>query len=175
MKYFYFLLIPLLFINASCSRVSVDTVYDPSVSFKGLKTYSWEHLDAPDDRLESYPEIKKMVHEAVDMVLRLKGFELRESGPTDFKVATYAGVKQAMRLTRSGRVHDNTWLGPAGRYDYSKAGKVTLFIDIFDGKTGELIWRGIGVGFMHNYSIGDKMRKGVNESVAYILRSFPPS
>ncbi len=167
--------IALSLLLSACSPISVDTAYDPSADFRDLKTYSWASIDSPDDRLESYPEIKKMVHEAVDMVLRLKGFELRDGGDVDFKVTTYAGVKQAMKLTQSGRVPDTSWLGPAGIYDYSRAGKATLFIDIFDGRTGRLIWRGDGIGFIKNYSRGKKMRQGINTWVANILKSFPPS
>ncbi len=175
MKHYYILLITVVFfLVAGCSRIKVDTVYDPSVSFSHLRTYSWANIDAPEDRLESYPDVNKAVHDAVDLVMRIKGFELRDSGEVDFKVATYAGVKQAMRLTQSGRVPDTSWLGPAGRYDYSRAGKATLFIDIFDGKTDKLIWRGDGVGFIENFSMGKKMREGVNTWVANILKPFPP-
>ncbi len=176
MKYLsrFLILFLLLLFTASCSRIAVHTNYDPSVSFRGLKTYAWEEIDAPDDRLESYPQIKKMVHEAVDLVMKLKGFELVEPEKADFRIATYAGVKQAVRLVKSGRVMDNSWLGPAGTYDYSKAGKATLFIDIFDGKSDKLIWRGYGIGFIRNYSVGKKMREGINTWVAYILKPFPP-
>jgi len=174
MKHYYVLLIAVFFLFSACSRIKVDVTYDPTFSFSHLKTYSWADIESPEDRLESYPEVKRMVHDAVDLVMRLKGFELRESGDTDFTVTTYAGVKQAMILTKSGRVPDTSWLGPSGIYDYSRAGKATLFIDIFDGKTGHMIWRGDGVGFVDNYSMGKKMHENVNTWVANILKSFPP-
>ncbi len=175
MKHYYILLSLFFLLITGCSQIKVDTVYDPSISFSHLRTYSWADIDMPEDRLESYPDVKKMVHHAVDLVMRIKGFELRESGDVDFKVATYAGVQQAMQLTRSGRVQDTSWLGPAGRYDYTRTGKATLFIDIFDGRDGKLIWRGDGVGFVENFSMGKKMREGIDTWVAYILKSFPPS
>ncbi len=174
MKSSYFAVIAVLFFVTGCSKVAVDTVHDPGTSFSKFKTYAWADISSPEDRLESYPEVKKMVHKSVDLVLRLKGFQLKESGDVDFRIATYAGIKQAMKLEKSGRVQDHSWLGPAGRYDYSKTGKATLFIDIFDGSSGGIIWRGSGVGFIRNYSRGEKMQKSINTWVAEILKSFPP-
>ncbi len=174
MKHYFVLIAAAFFLLSGCSHIKVDTAYDPSAEFSHLKTYSWADIDSPEDKLESYPEVKEMVRDAIKLVMRIKGFEFKESGDVDFKVAAYAGIKQAMRLTESGRVPDSSWLGPTGVYDYSRAGKATLFIDIFDGKTGNLIWRGDGVGFIENYSMGKKMREGVNTWVANILKSFPP-
>ena len=163
-----------VFALSACTRTAVDTTHDPNASFKNLKTYSWAQIQFPEDRLQSYPDVRDMVKKSVDLVLRLKGFELRESGPVDFKVATYAGVKSAMMLEKSGRVDDPSWLGATATYDYTKTGKVTLFIDIFDGKTGQLMWRGNGIGFIREYSRGKKMQQNINTRVAEILRSFPP-
>ena len=162
------------FALSACTRTAVDTSHDPHADFSSLKTYAWAHIQFPEDKLQSYPDVRDMVKKSVDLVLRLKGFELRNSGPVDFTVATYAGVKPAIMLEKSGRVDDPSWLGATAMYDYRKTGKVTLFIDIFDGKTGQLIWRGNGIGFIREYSRGKKMQRNINTRVAEILRHFPP-
>jgi hypothetical protein len=50
----------------------------------------------------------------------------------------------------------------------------TLIIDIIDGRTKEMVWRGIGSGQIDRTKPEDTQVKNVTDAVDKILKNFPP-
>jgi len=65
-----------------------------------------------------------------------------------------------------------TWMPQQGFSTGSSPG--TLVVDIFDGTTGELIWRGWAEGAMREAAYTDDVQEYLNQTVAKILQDFPP-
>jgi glycine/D-amino acid oxidase-like deaminating enzyme len=65
--------------------------------------------------------------------------------------------------------------GPGLGMGYSRAittPEGTLFIDIIDAKTKELIWQGQGTGYLSSNT--DKKEERIREFVSKILEQYPP-
>ena len=65
-----------------------------------------------------------------------------------------------------------TWMPQQGFSSGTSAG--TLVVDIFDGESGELIWRGWAERALGEAAYADDMQEFLNQTVAKILRDFPP-
>ena len=65
-----------------------------------------------------------------------------------------------------------TWMPQQGLSSGSSPG--TLVVDVFDGTTGELIWRGWAEGALREAAYTDDVQEYLNQTVAKILKGFPP-
>lgn len=166
----------LIFLTVSgCSSVSVFTDYDHAVDFTKYKKYCWCYQAViPGDRLAQLPLVKKRVMNAVDMVMKSKGYTLAEGNDADFYTFVHAGLKDKTRVRSAPMFYDPYW-GPVGGGihvdDYTEG---TLYIDIIDASTRQMSWRGAGKDIIKNYDDGDQMQIAINNIVAKILSKFPP-
>ena len=65
-----------------------------------------------------------------------------------------------------------TWMPQQRFADGGSPG--TLVVDVFDGTTGELIWRGWAEGALREAAYADDVQEYLNQTVAKILQDFPP-
>jgi hypothetical protein len=167
----------LVFGILGCASVSVKTDYDRRFDFSRFKTYNWDRTkQIQDDVLMRDPLLRKRIKQAVDQVLEEKGFVKKTSGAADFTVVIHAGVKERMRVTNWGNYGwYDTWWGPyGGRVDVSYYTQGTLVIDVVDHPSKELVWRGLGEGIVREYNDIQKMEADIYNTVAEILKGFPP-
>ena len=162
----------LSFIN--CSTLSVNTDYDKSVSFSGLKTYAW--MPAPqklrDDPRVDWEVLDTRVKSAVEEVLSAKGFSKLTSGKPDFLVGYNVTLdKKAIATTL-----DSTYAAtrPPGwaSFDYEQG---TLILNILEADTHKLMWQSRArdeVSFVAN---PEKKKERVSKAVRLMLENFPPS
>ena len=166
----------LIFLTISaCSTVSVYTDYDHAVDFTKYKKYCWCYQAViPGDRLAQLPLVKKRVMDAVDMVMKSKGYTLAQGNDADFYTFVHAGIKDKTRVRSTPMFYDPYW-GPVGGGvtvdDYTEG---TLYIDIIDASTKHMSWRGVGKDIVKEYDDGDQMQIAINNMVAKILAKFPP-
>lgn len=181
-----------LFLLAGCSAISVVSDYDSSVPFGSYRTYRWS-ADTPapngDDLLVRNPLIYKRIRNAVDRELQYKGFVQKEKGAVDFTVTVHAGIRERVMVEQPtisfawrqgyyrGRhgYYSGVWYDPYGPYPrmtYYEEG--TLVIDIYDGRSGEMAWRGIGSGILRYYDSTEAMHRDLDAAVGKVLAKFPP-
>jgi hypothetical protein len=93
-----------LFILAfsGCSALSVDSYYDPSASYTGLKTYGW--LPAPEEMIDD-PSIDQgllssRIQAAVDRELSAIGFTRQSTPNPDFFIGYQATTPQKSQSNR---------------------------------------------------------------------------
>jgi hypothetical protein len=68
------------------------------------------------------------------------------------------------------------WGGPGwGGPNVSTRTEGSLYIDLIDVKSKELVWQGRGVGTLNNMTNIDKKEARIREFVAEILRKYPPN
>lgn len=147
-------------IAAQAQRVNVD--YDKAVDFSKYKTYAWETgQPAPN------PLVHKRILNAIDNQLAAKGRSKVESSANAI-VVYYAAIEEERQL--------NAWGGGprwSGTVNVETILTGQLVVDIYDGVTKELLWR----GFVSDTASekADKNEKKLNEAVAKLFKRFPPA
>ena len=156
---------------SSCSSVMVNADYDKKVSFANYKSYAY--LKSGIDKAEISDLDKKRILNAIDEVMPTKGFS--KSDTPDVLICIF--TKERERVD----VHQNFgWGWGWGWNPYWGMGfnsvyttpEGTLFIDIIDAKTQELVWQGEGNGYLTKNI--EKKEARIKEFVSKILEQYPP-
>jgi Domain of unknown function (DUF4136) len=151
----------------------VQTDFDHQANFSQYKTYSWQEIKPADSLWD--PRIKN----AVDARLTAKGWTQVESGG-DVSIV-------AIKASKTQRTLQTFYNGFGGGWGWRRFGgggfgdsttteqdyKVgTLVIDMYDGKTKQLIWRGSAQDMVSDKA--EKNEKNLNKGVAKMFKVFPP-
>lgn len=164
----------LLFIVASCSSVRVNADYDKKANFSNYKTYAY--LKSSIDKAEISDLDKKRILRSIDHVMTEKGFSKSET--PDMLVSIF--TKETERVD----VYNNAGFGwgfgwgwnPYWGMNYNRTSitrEGTLFIDILDAKSKDMIWQGEGSGYLTKNT--DKKDERIMEFVSKILEQYPPT
>jgi hypothetical protein len=168
-------LIPLfmLFLLSSCSSVRVNADYDKKVDFSQYKTYAY--VKASIDKVEISDLDKKRILNSIDDALSSKGFS--KSNNPDMLISIF--TKESERVDV---YNNNSWgmgfgwgWNPYWGMNYNRVYTTpegTLFIDIFDGNSKEMIWQGEGSGYLTKDT--HKKDERIKEFVDKILEQYPP-
>jgi len=179
MKTLKFLSLIILITLSSCSSVMVNADYDKKVSFANYKSYAY--LKSGIDKAEISDLDKKRILNAIDEIMPTKGFS--KSDTPDVLISIF--TKERERVD----VHQNYGFGwgvgwgwgmgwgwnPFWGMGYSNVittPEGTLFIDIIDAKTKELVWQGEGSGYLTKNT--EKKDARIKEFVLKILEQYPP-
>ena len=164
--------ITLLFATASFAQ-QVKTDYDRSADFGQYKTYSWEKVQTRD------PLMVDRIETAVNANLASKGWQYVESGGDVSIIAIeITQNQQTLNTFYDGFGGGWGWRGWGGggfgeattTTDVYQVG--TLVVDLFDGKTKKLIWRGSSSDTLSNNS--EKNIKNLDKAVQKMFQHFPP-
>ena len=164
-------LLSLLFIAtlASCSSVYVNADYDKNASFSNYKTYAYMKNNLDNIAISDFD--KKRILNAIDEVMATKGFTKSEN--PDIIVNIFTKERERVEVYQNygfgwgwnpywGIGYTNVMTSPEG----------TLFIDIIDAKTKELVWQGEGSGYLTKDT--EKKDARIKEFVTRILEQYPP-
>lgn len=176
---FSFLALALLLLTACASRPPHE--FDESASFAQYATFAWlppthskEDVSISHPVLDS-PLLAGRVKQAVTSKLREKGFQPVEADPDFFVTYHTAQGEREYRgsYLQLGFGRFGPRLGSAIAVDmWPRSFKEgTLIIDIVDGGTGELVWRGWRDTELTRRNF-DAAR--VHRAVDFILSAFPP-
>ncbi|WP_081988320.1 DUF4136 domain-containing protein [Psychroserpens jangbogonensis] len=164
-------------IITSCSSVRVAADYDKEADFKSYKTFAFFKTGI--DKAEISDLDKRRILRAIEAELLAKGFTKSEN--PDMLVSIFTKSQQRVD------VYNNTWgwgsygpgwggYGPGwGYYNQpvvSTQSEGTLFIDLIDMEKKELVWQGMGTGFISQKM--DKKEDQIKEFVMKILEKYPP-
>jgi len=161
----------LLFVLASCSSVRVNSDYDKKANFAGYKTYAY--LKSAVDKVEISDLDKKRILYSIDDAMTAKG--LTKSETPDLLVSIFTKESQRVDIyNNSGFGWGYGW-GPHFGMGYSNVYTTpegTLYIDLIDAKTKELVWQGEGSGYLAKNT--DEKDARIKEFVDKILAQYPP-
>ena len=170
MKTFKLLSILFILTLASCSTVRVNADYDKKATFTNYKTYAY--LKSGIDKVEISDLDKKRILYSIDEVMATKGFTKSENPDVLISIFTKERDRVDVYQNYGFGWGWNPWWG-MGYTNVTTTPEGTLFIDIIDAKTKELVWQGEGVGYLTNNR--NEKEKVINEFVTKILEQFPPS
>lgn len=164
-------LVTFFLLTAASFAQQVKTDYDHNANFGQYKTYSWEKVQTKD------PLLVERVRDAVNTALAAKGWTQVDSAG-DISVV-------AMEITRDQQTLDTFYDGFGGGWRWRGFGGFgeattttetyqvgTVVVDLFDGKTKNLIWRGSASDTLSNNA--DKNTKNLDKGVQKMFSHFPP-
>lgn len=158
---------------ASCSSVRVNADYDKKANFINYKTYAY--LKSGIDKVEISDLDKKRILYSIDEVMATKGFTKSEN--PDVLISIFTKERERVDIYNNAGFGWgwgwgwNPWWG-MGYSSVVTTPEGTLFIDIIDAKTKELVWQGEGSGYLTKNT--DKKDARIKEFVSKILEQYPP-
>lgn len=174
MKFRYLsLLISILFLSACAGSLKVNSDYDHSINFSSFKTYNFLKVEMPNSLWN------QRTIDAIDSALSLKGWKRVESGE-DVGIVALGTTKNEQDI--------NTFysgFGPSWGWGYRGWGGMgtatttvstykvgTLIVDLFDGKTKQIMWRGTASDTIEGSP--EKNQQKLNNAVRTLFKDFPP-
>ena len=173
-----FKLLPLLafaLLLSSCSSVRVATDYDRNADFKAYTSFAFFKLGI--DKAEISDLDKRRILRAIEFELLSKG--LQKSQDPDLLVSIF--TKERERINVYNNAWGGGWWGPGWGWGWgpywnnsqvSRSTEGSLYIDLIDARKKELVWQGIGRGYLTNNMEKKEMR--IKEFVQKILENYPP-
>jgi hypothetical protein len=143
-------------------KVNVDS--DPNAGFASYRTYKWtKGTPSPN------PDAEQRLHEAVDQQLAAKGLTEVSDNP-DVVVATHVVTEQQQLMVNG--FGDGGNFGGVGTAQAEAYEQGTLAVDLYDGRTRQLVWRGTASDTLT--ATPEKNTSKINKSLSRMFRRYPP-
>lgn len=158
----------------SCSSVRVASDYDKNASFNAYKTFAFYKPGI--DKAEISDLDKRRILRAIESEMLAKGFTKSEN--PDLLISIFTNSREKVN------VYNNMGYGPYGYgwgwspYYWNSYNSVststegTLYVDLIDASKKELVWQGMGVGYLTQNM--NKKEERIKEFVAKIMAKYPP-
>lgn len=170
-------LLSLLLILSSCSSIRVYSDFDNNIDFSNYKTFAYFKPEI--DRVDISDLDKRRILKALDNEMSLKG--LSKSETPDLLIGFTTKAKDKIYVNNFNNFSwgwgwgwgFNPWLwGPNGFNTISTKTEGTLYVNIIDATTRQLVWQGKGRGGI------DENIKNRNERISLFVKeivgSYPP-
>jgi hypothetical protein len=183
-KVFYMLpFLAMLFMVSSCSSVRVATDYDKNANFNQYKTFAFYKTGI--DKAEISDLDKRRILRAIEAELLAKGF-IKSENP-DLLISLFTKSHQRVDVYNNawgaggwgwGGFGPWGWGGPGGwgwgwnQPAVSTSSQGALFIDLIDANKKELVWQGMGTGYLTHKM--EKKDERIKEFVSKIMEKYPP-
>ncbi len=176
-------LLVILLVVTSCTSVRVAADYDRNANFNDYKTFAFFKTGI--DKAEISDLDKRRILRAIESELLAKGYT--KSDKPDLLVSLFTKSNQRVD------VYNNYWgyggwgwggfgpgwggFGPGWGWGWnqpnvSTSTEGTLYIDLIDANKKELVWQGMGTGYLSRNI--DKKEERIKEFVAEIMKKYPP-
>lgn len=167
-------------VMTSCTSVRVVADYDTATDFNTFKTFAFFKTGI--DKAEISDLDKKRILRAIETELVNRGFQKSEN--PDMLVSIF--TKERERVD----VYNNLGWGPGWGWGWgwnpwmwggawntpyvASRTEGSLYIDLIDVKTKELVWQGKGTGTLLETGQVEKREERIREFVNQILAKYPP-
>lgn len=158
---------------SSCSSVKVATDYDRTANFNTYETFAFYKPGI--DQAEISDLDKKRILRAIETELKAKG--MNKSQNPDLLVSIFTKTTENVNIYQNRYAYGygwgwNPWYWGTGYNTVSRTTEGTLYIDLIDASTMQLVWQGMGTGAL---SLDIEYKEGqVREIVTQILAEYPP-
>ncbi len=173
MKTLKFLPVLLLFVISSCSTVRVATDYDKEVNFNTYHSFAFYKPGI--DKAQISDLDKKRILRAIEENLNAKGMVKSEN--PDLLVSIFTKERERVDVYNNnfgyGWYWNPYWYGGYAASSVSHTPEGTLFIDLIDAKTNNLVWQGMGTADLVTQNM-EKKEERIKEIVSKILAAYPP-
>jgi hypothetical protein len=159
----------------SCGSVRVVSDYDTSVDFSQYKSFAFYKTGIDKAKINDID--KRRIMKSIESNLLAKGFNISEQ--PDLLVSIYTKSVENIDVDEDYRFGYGwgTWSpwyrGVGGAYTVSRSTKGVLYIDLIDANKKELVWQGVGTGYLTT-DVKEK-EELIQKFVSEIIESYPPS
>ncbi len=164
-----------LLIFSSCSSVKVYSDYDQSVDFSQYKTFAYFKPEI--DKVDISDLDKRRILRALDTEMRMKG--LSKSETPDLLIGFTTKAKEQIYVNSGNNLGWgwgwgwNPWFwGGGGFNSVSTRTEGTLYVNIIDAATKQLVWQGKGKGGINEFMKNRDER--ITLFVEEIVQNYPP-
>ena len=168
---------------SSCSSIRVAADYDKEAQFSEYKTFAFFKTGI--DKAEISDLDKRRILRAIEAELLAKGFTKSEK--PDLLVSLFTKSQQRVD------VYNNAWgmgawgwggwgpwggFGPGWGWGWNQQPNVStsvqghLYIDLIDADKKEMVWQGMGTGYLTRNM--EKKEERIKEFVSKIMEKYPP-
>lgn len=174
MKTLKFLPLLLVFVLTSCSSVRVATDFDREADFNSYQSFAFYKPGIDNAKISDLD--KKRILRAIDAQLSAKG--MSKTKTPDLLVTIFTKEKERVDIYNSHFGYGWGW--SPWYYSSFHAPNVTsrtegtLYIDLIDAKTKELVWQGMGTSNLVTSSNIEKKEERIRLIVSEILNKYPP-
>lgn len=179
---FYLLVLAIVALFSSCSKVQVSQDYAQDYEFGKEKTFGWnEQLQKETgDILNENELLAGRVKASIEDVLTTRGY--KQASQPDFLVSCVYSVTSRLRSNSVntgfgvgyGRYGRHTGVGISTGNNIRQYDQGKLVINIHQAQTQNLIWKGTGTREVFTHASPEEITRGVRETVESILQQFPP-
>jgi hypothetical protein len=175
MKFIRFLpVLGLLLLVSSCTTVRVAADYDKNANFANYKSFAF--FKPGIDKAEISDLDKKRILRAIDAELSIKG--MNKSDTPDILVSIFTKERQRVDVYNNnfgyGWGWNPWWYGGYYGNTVSQSTEGSLYIDLIDAKTNELVWQGLGTARLITHGSIEKKEERIREIVKEIVAQYPP-
>ena len=171
-----------LLVLQACSGIKVSQDYEQGYDFTRLKTYAWKSNDDKEYGIVDNDLMDQRIRTAIVNSFSTRQYRQIDSGTPDFFISYHMSVEQIIRSSNvsGGFSVGGSSSGRYGRIGIGTGGRVqtydqgTLLIDVTDGASNKLIWRGTSTQSVSEHSDPAKITQSVNDTVEKTLLQFPP-
>ncbi|QNJ97942.1 DUF4136 domain-containing protein [Constantimarinum furrinae] len=173
MKTLRFLPVLLLFVFTSCTTVRVVSDYDRQANFNAYTSFAFYKPGIDQAKISDLD--KKRILRAIESELSAKG--MSKSDSPSLLVSIFTKERERVDVYQRnygyGWGWNPWWYGGYYGNTVSRSTEGSLYIDLIDAKTNELVWQGIGSAKLITDDIDEKEER-IREIVREILAEYPP-
>lgn len=172
-----------ILVLAGCSGIHVSQDYSNRMAFTGFNTYDWGQsgAEAKADLKTDDPLVMERIQDALEKTLSGKGWTL-DKGLPQCRIAYHYIVETKLSTSQSGPsfgialggVRGGTAMALGAGTEIEQYDEGQVVIDMLDGKTGKLVWRGKGTFRVASHLKPEKLTEKINMTVKKIMDQFPP-
>ena len=173
MKNIFLLLITLIL--SSCSSIKVFSDYDRNIDFSNYETFAYFKPEI--DKVDISDLDKRRILKALDSEMNLKG--LSKSETPDLLIGFTTKAKEQIYVNTGNNFGwgwgwgFNPWFWGNGGYNsVSTSTEGTLYVNIIDAATKQLIWQGKGRGGINEFMKNRDER--ISLFIHEIIENYPP-
>lgn len=163
-----------LLVLSGCASMRVNSYLERGIDFSKYRTYAWapvERFSTGDPRLDNNNFFQDRLRAGVEARLAARGFRKSDGAAPDVVVHYHASVSQQIDLNALDPMYANCDRGSCGPSVY-EAG--TLVLDLVDGSTSRLVWRGWAETSMENVIDNQRfLEETIDQAVTRILARLP--
>lgn len=166
-------LVLLVAFMTACSSVRVASDFDQEANFSQYKTFAF--FKPGIDKAEISDLDKKRILRAIENEMIAKGFTKSEE--PDLLVSIFTKTKENVNIYQNNMYgfygwRWNPWYWGAGPNTINTTSEGTLYLDLIDAESKQLVWQGMGTGALAKEV--NKKQERINEIVNKILEKYPP-
>lgn len=188
MKKFKLLIIPIiaLVLLSSCNSVRVLSDYDQKANFSEYKSYAFYKTGI--DKVQISDLDKKRILRAIETEMTSRGFVKSETPDILINIFTKEQERVDVYNNNFGWGGMGGWgwggyggWGPGYGWGWGGGSMVStstegsLYIDLVDTKSKQLVWQGKGEGTLANTKNIKKKEQRIKEFVSQIMKQYPPT